>query len=114
MHRGIRLTGKAPVEECHLCRLRTLLQLLSGGQPGGAALAEQLVAGQRIVDQAAQAVVQAHLARVIGPDAALAKVFQQRQTRCIGLCRPAFQQPGLLGGLGGQEKFALAGLSGQG
>ncbi|MNT62268.1 hypothetical protein D3C72_1999710 [compost metagenome] len=72
------------------------------------------MAGQGVVDQAAQAVVQAHLARVIGGDAALAQVFQQRQARGIGLCCPAFEQAGLLGGLGGEKEFALAGVGCQG
>jgi hypothetical protein len=40
--------------------------------------------------------------------------LQQWQACGIGLRRPAFEQAGLLGGLGGEEEFALAGLGGQG
>lgn len=90
------------------------LQLLGGGQARFAVVAEQLVAGQGVVDQAAQAVVQAHLAGVVSGNAALAQVVQQWQARGIGLRRPAFEQAGLLGGLGGEEEFALAGLGGHG
>ena len=90
------------------------LQLLGGSQAGVAVVAEQLVAGQGIVDQAAQAVVQAQLAGVVGCDAALAQVFQQRQACSIGLRCPVSEQLGLLRGLGGEEEFALAGVGCQG
>lgn len=95
-------------------RVGRFLQLLGGGQAGVAVVAEQLVAGQGVVDQAAQAVVQAYFAGVVSGDAALAQVFEQRQASGIGLRRPAFEQLGLLGGLGGEEEFALAGLGCQG
>ncbi|MNZ20411.1 hypothetical protein D3C78_374660 [compost metagenome] len=69
--------------------------------------------GQRGVDQTPQAVVQAQGFRLaVDGQFALLQGVDQFDTGRIGLRRPGFQQPGLLHGIGGDEVFGVAGVSG--
>ena len=72
------------------------------------------MAGQGVVHQAAQAVVQAQLAGVVGAQATLLQRRQQVEAGGVGLRRPVLQQGGLLVGLGGDEEVGVAGLRAQG
>ena len=105
--------GQLLVEEFQLRRFGAFLQLLRGGQTDFGVGGEQLVAGQRGVDQTPQAIVQAQGFRLaIDGQLALLQGVDQFDTGRIGLRGPGFQQFGLLHGIGGDEVFGVAGVGG--
>ncbi|MNC68674.1 hypothetical protein D3C75_1193020 [compost metagenome] len=114
MHGGIGFAGEAPVEEGDLRRLGSFLQLLGSAKSHLGFGAEQLMAGQGVIDEPAQAIVQAQLAGVGGAEAALLQGGQQVETSRVRLRCPVLKQAGLLVGLGGDEVVGVAGLGSQG
>ncbi|MNJ60043.1 hypothetical protein D3C77_557540 [compost metagenome] len=95
-------------------RLGSFLQLLGSAKSHLGVGAEQLMAGQGVIDEPAQAIVQAQLAGVGGAEAALLQGGQQVETSRVRLRCPVLKQAGLLVGLGGDEVVGVAGLGSQG
>ncbi|MNN00384.1 hypothetical protein D3C81_1129720 [compost metagenome] len=107
------LASELLVEEFQLRRFGAFLQLLRSGQTEFGVGGEQLMAGQGGVDQPPQAVVQAQGFRLaVDGQLALLQGVDQFDTGRIGLRGPGFQQLGLLHGIGGDEVFGVAGVSG--
>jgi len=72
-----------------------------------------LQAGLYVVDQTAQAVVQAHgLGFTVDRQLALLQRVHQLDARRVGLGGPVLQQFGLLRRVGGEEVFGVAGVCG--
>ncbi len=103
--------GDTLVEELELRRLRGFLQGLRGCQAYLGVGGEQLQAGLYVVDQTAQAVVQAHgLGFTVDRQLALLQRVHQLDARRVGLGGPVLQQFGLLRRVGGEEVFGVAGV----
>ncbi|MNZ94270.1 hypothetical protein D3C78_1133730 [compost metagenome] len=110
-NRFIVFARQSLVEEFQLRRFGTFLQVLRGRQTDSAVEGEQLMAGQRGVDQTSQAVVQAQrFGLAIDHQLPLLQGVDQLDTCRIGLRGPGFQQPGLLCGIGRGEIFSVASL----
>ena len=98
------------IEEFQLRGFGTFLQLLRGTETDFGVGGEQLMAGQRGVDQTPQAVVQAQGFRLaVDAQLTLLQGVDQFDARRIGLRGPGFQQFGLLHRVGGDEVFGVAG-----
>ncbi|MNF91979.1 hypothetical protein D3C84_746060 [compost metagenome] len=111
VNRFIEFARQSLVEELQLRRLGAFLQVLRCRQPDSAIGGEQLMAGQRGVDQTPQAVVQAQdLGLAIDHQLPLLQGVDQLDTCRIGLRGPGFQQPGLLCGIGRGEILSVASL----
>ncbi|MNI39852.1 hypothetical protein D3C73_940430 [compost metagenome] len=108
VHALVLFTGQLLAEEFQLRRLGAFLQLLRGGQAHFGIGGEQLMAGQRGVDQAPQAVIQTQGFRLaVDAQFTLLQGVEQFDACRIGLCGPGIQQLGLPGGVGGYEVFAV-------
>ncbi|MNE15807.1 hypothetical protein D3C80_1087280 [compost metagenome] len=111
VHRFVGFGRELAIEQGKLRRFGAFLQLLRGRQADPGIGRKQLMAGQGVVYQAAQAVVQAQF---LLAQLALLQGIEQVQASGIGLRCPAFQQCGLLAGVGSAESVGVAAVCGQG
>lgn len=115
VHLLIRFGGDLLVEEFKLCRHRAFLQGARCVQAHLGVGGEQLLAGLHVIDQAAQAVVQAHgLGFAVEHELTLLKGVHQLDTRWVGVGGPVLQEFGLLHRVGGKEVFGVAGVCAKG
>ena len=98
-----------------MCRHRAFLQGARCVQAHLGVGGEQLLAGLHVIDQTAQAVVQAHgLGFTVERELALLKGIHQLDTRWVGVGGPVLQEFGLLHRVGGKEVFGVAGVCAKG
>jgi hypothetical protein len=115
VHAFVGFGGNLLVEEFELRRLRGFLQRLRSRQAHLGVGGEQLLAGLHVIDQAAQAVVQAHgFGFAIDRNLTLLQGVHQLDARRVRLCSPVLEELGLLRRVGGLEVFGVAGVCGQG
>ncbi|CRM05772.1 hypothetical protein [Pseudomonas sp. 24 E 13] len=114
MHLLIGFGGDLLVEEFQLRRHCAFLQGTRSTQAHLGVGGEQLLAGLYIVDQAAQAVVQAHgFGFAVERELALLQGVHQLDARRIGVGGPRLEEFGLLHRVGGKEVVGVAGVCGQ-